>query len=537
MLLGIGVLMAMIGQEEADLASTDCLPGTGAAGSAPGNKLAAPGSFVKPVDPDQITLTSGFGMRWGSMHQGIDLAGPIGTPIYAAADGVVRDAGPASGFGQWVVLDHQQDGRTFSTVYGHIDSFSVAAGQPVRAGQVIATLGNRGESTGPHLHFEIWEGGRTGGTAIDPQAQYEAAPAPGQAPPPPPQSGPDAPSGPVDRLAAAPAGGDLGAVTPAALGSETNLQTGTKRLMRALALKFGDRLDGLGGWRADGGVATDHPEGRAVDAMIPDYSSGAGVALGDDILNYVMGNADFFGVEYAIWRQTIHFPDQEPRLMEDRGSDNENHFNHVHITTNPSGFGAPVGGWGALPGGGGSAAAAAPGCTTAATGVGDELAAGSVPPEFEPWLRRAGSICPQIKSSLLAAQLDAENGFAHGDSAPVSNTGAQGPAQFMPGTWASYGQDYDGNGVVDVGSIGDSVVAQGHYMCTIAGVIDGAIADGRVSAPNGPTELYLAGYNAGEGAVLSSGGFPTGAADYVVQTRPYADKIIAAEPAYRKQNQ
>ncbi|MBY6438176.1 M23 family metallopeptidase, partial [Rhodococcus kroppenstedtii] len=183
MLLGIGVLMAMLGQEEADLASTDCLPGTGAAGSAPGNKLAAPGSFVKPVDPAQITLTSGFGMRWESMHQGIDLAGPIGTPIYAAADGVVRDAGPASGFGQWVVLDHQQNGRTFSTVYGHIDSFSVAAGQPVRAGQVIATLGNRGESTGPHLHFEIWEGGRTGGTAIDPQAQYEAAPAPGQAPP------------------------------------------------------------------------------------------------------------------------------------------------------------------------------------------------------------------------------------------------------------------------------------------------------------------------------------------------------------------
>jgi len=84
-----------------------------------------------------------------------------------------------------------------------------------------------------------------------------------------------------------------------------------------------------------------------------------------------------------------------------------------------------------------------------------------------------------------------------------------------------------------VTSIGDAVMTQGHYMCTIAATIDGWIDDGTVSAPNGRTELYLAGYNAGEGAVLASGGFPTGHTDYVVQTRPYADKIIAAEPQYR----
>ncbi len=84
-----------------------------------------------------------------------------------------------------------------------------------------------------------------------------------------------------------------------------------------------------------------------------------------------------------------------------------------------------------------------------------------------------------------------------------------GPAQFMPGTWASYGRDYDGDGRVDVNSIGDAVMAQGHYMCTIADTIDGWIGDGGVvSAPNGRTELYLAGYNAGEGAVLNSGGIP-----------------------------
>ncbi|OZC56046.1 peptidase M23 [Rhodococcus sp. 06-621-2] len=543
-LLGAAVLAAFLAQDEEDraAASADCLPGTSQLGATPGNLLAAAGSFIKPVDPTAVTFTSGFGARWGTQHQGIDLAGPIGTPIYAAADGCVADAGEASGFGQWVVLDHVLDGKTVSTVYGHIDTYSVAAGQTVRAGQAIATIGNRGQSTGPHLHFEIWDGGRAGGTAIDPLAQYDAAPAPGAAPPAAPSAPVSAPApAPVDQLAGTVpgAGGDLSTPTPTSMGTETNLQVGTKRVMRALALKFGNRLDSLGGWRANGGAADDHPQGRAVDAMIPNYSSGDGVALGNEILDYVMANADFFHLEYAIWRQTIHFPGQEPSLMEDRGSDNENHMNHVHITVDASGYDDASAVWGQLPGGtaaGPGASAAAPGCTTPGTGLGEDLAAGSVPAEFEPWLRKAGGICPQIKSSLLAAQLDAENGFSYGAGAPVSSTGAGGPAQFMPGTWASYGKDYDGDGSIDINSIGDAVMAQGQYMCDIAGVIDAGIADGRVSAPNGPTELYLAGYNAGEGAVLSSGGFPTGSNDYIVQTRPYADKIIAAEPTFRSQN-
>jgi murein DD-endopeptidase MepM/ murein hydrolase activator NlpD len=65
----------------------------------------------------------------------------------------VKDAGPVSGFGQWVRLEHA-DGTI--TVYGHVDSYSVRTGQRVQAGQQIARMGNRGESTGPHLHFEVW---------------------------------------------------------------------------------------------------------------------------------------------------------------------------------------------------------------------------------------------------------------------------------------------------------------------------------------------------------------------------------------------
>lgn len=105
------------------------------------------------VLPASGVFTSGFGARWGTTHFGIDLANAIGTPILAATDGVVLESGPASGFGMWVKLGHA-DGTT--TVYGHINCSLVEEGQEVRAGDEIAEMGNRGQSTGPHLHFEVW---------------------------------------------------------------------------------------------------------------------------------------------------------------------------------------------------------------------------------------------------------------------------------------------------------------------------------------------------------------------------------------------
>ncbi|MBB5914609.1 murein DD-endopeptidase MepM/ murein hydrolase activator NlpD [Nocardia transvalensis] len=97
-------------------------------------------------------FTSTFGFRWGAPHNGVDVAAPIGTPIYAVEDGTVIDAGPASGFGMWVRLRHD-DGTV--TVYGHVDTTTVSVGQRVMAGDQIATVGNRGFSTGPHCHFEV----------------------------------------------------------------------------------------------------------------------------------------------------------------------------------------------------------------------------------------------------------------------------------------------------------------------------------------------------------------------------------------------
>ncbi len=102
------------------------------------------------------TFTSGFGARWGVEHLGVDVAAPIGTPIYAVEDGKVISAGPASGFGMWVRLQHD-DGTI--TVYGHVDTATVSVGQRVMAGDQIATVGNRGFSTGPHCHFEVWLNG------------------------------------------------------------------------------------------------------------------------------------------------------------------------------------------------------------------------------------------------------------------------------------------------------------------------------------------------------------------------------------------
>ncbi|MDO5032681.1 M23 family metallopeptidase [Corynebacterium sp.] len=112
--------------------------------------------------PAEGTLTSPFGPRWGSFHSGIDIANSNGTPINAVMDGTVIDSGPASGYGQWIRIKHD-DGSM--SVYGHMETLDVAVGERVTAGQKIAGMGNMGFSTGTHLHFEIHPSGQR---AVDP---------------------------------------------------------------------------------------------------------------------------------------------------------------------------------------------------------------------------------------------------------------------------------------------------------------------------------------------------------------------------------
>ena len=132
---------------------------------------------VHPMGEDDGTwsISSGYGSRWGAFHAGLDFAAPLGTPIYAVADATVvqgkdRAAGSVSGFGNWVWLDAQSTlGKDF--IYGHMRwaDIYVKRGDRVKAGDLIARVGNEGGSTGPHLHFEVWGSpGRIGGRHEDP---------------------------------------------------------------------------------------------------------------------------------------------------------------------------------------------------------------------------------------------------------------------------------------------------------------------------------------------------------------------------------
>ena len=111
--------------------------------------------------PTRGSLTSRFGTRWGSMHEGIDLAAPIGTAVNAADGGVVTWAGSRGSFGNLIMVDH---GGGYVTYYGHLSKFFVSKGDKVYKGQKIAAVGNTGRSTGPHLHFEI----RKNGSPVNP---------------------------------------------------------------------------------------------------------------------------------------------------------------------------------------------------------------------------------------------------------------------------------------------------------------------------------------------------------------------------------
>jgi murein DD-endopeptidase MepM/ murein hydrolase activator NlpD len=111
--------------------------------------------------PARGVLTSRFGARWRRHHSGIDVAAPRGMPIFAARDGIVREAGWSGGYGKLVVLEHVNGQRTY---YGHASALYVKLGQSVKSGQRIAAVGCTGACTGAHLHFEI----RTDGQPVDP---------------------------------------------------------------------------------------------------------------------------------------------------------------------------------------------------------------------------------------------------------------------------------------------------------------------------------------------------------------------------------
>lgn len=369
---GVFVLALLMFGSENSKDPDNCLP-KAPKGTNLGPSVRA-GQKSLPVKTGEYTFTSGFGPRDGAMHRGTDLAGPIGTPIYAALGGTVVAAGssgegPGVGFENWVIVDSEIDGKTVSTVYGHMfaDGILVKTGDTVTSGQNIARIGNAGASSGPHLHFEVWPGGRLdGGSAIDPMP-----------------------------------------------------------------------------WLADAGEPDGVPAGPSV----------------------VLASA--------------------PKM--------------------PNGPGA--------------------GCAGFTRPGGSNLKAGSVPPEFEPWIRKAGQMCSAVDGPLIASQLYQENKFRHGASSPVSPSGAAGPGQFMPATWAAIGKDHDGDGTANVNSIGDSVMAMAEYDCQMAEQTQAWLRDGKVRGD--ATELMLSAYNCGPGNTLAAGGVCT-----FQETQNYVKVIVEKRADY-----
>lgn len=116
------------------------------------------GGLIWPVNG---AVSSGFGMRWGRLHAGVDIPVAVGTPVRASASGNVIIAGPTGGYGNYICIAHA---GSLSTCYAHNNSIGVSQGQSVKQGQVISQSGNTGNSTGPHMHFET----RINGSPVDP---------------------------------------------------------------------------------------------------------------------------------------------------------------------------------------------------------------------------------------------------------------------------------------------------------------------------------------------------------------------------------
>ena len=119
-------------------------------GAIPSSAARGTGNFGWPV-------SGAITQKFWAFHQGIDVGAPIGTPVTAADSGFVIFAGmDTTGFGKMILIDH---GNSFTTLYGHLDRFTVGVGDSVRKGQLIGRVGNTGRSTGPHLDFRIRQGG------------------------------------------------------------------------------------------------------------------------------------------------------------------------------------------------------------------------------------------------------------------------------------------------------------------------------------------------------------------------------------------
>jgi murein DD-endopeptidase MepM/ murein hydrolase activator NlpD len=151
-------LAAASAQLAAKIAQSESSPAPGSGTDSSGAEPAPSSGFIWPVSGP---ITSPFGMRWGTLHPGIDIGVPSGTPVHAAASGTVIWCGWMSGYGNLVMIDHHNG---LVTLYGHNTSVAVSCNEQVSQGQVVSHSGCTGFCTGPHVHFEV----RLHGSPVDP---------------------------------------------------------------------------------------------------------------------------------------------------------------------------------------------------------------------------------------------------------------------------------------------------------------------------------------------------------------------------------
>ena len=482
-------VLVMFGSDD-DPKVTDCLPHTATTGDA----VAGPGGKVFPLKKGTYQPSSPFGPRGGSFHQGQDFAAPLGTPVYAAMGGTVADAGPARGFGHWVVIDFDAgNGQKNSNVYGHMPgaSLAVKTGQQVRAGQQIAVVGSEGASSGPHLHFEVWTGGTRlrGGHAVDPMPWLAGAGEPGGAPTDP-AADPAAPRGP-------PAAQNAAVVSPAPAPTDPSVVSAADWTKVA-------QLESGGNWAIDTGNG---------------YQGGLQFSPSTWTGN---GGTEFApSANKATPAQQMEVAN---RVLKSQG------WGAWPVTSKGAGVTgkkpAPAGtflrGAPAPAAQAAAAVAPAPGAGCLPLGVGTALRPGSVPPAFEPWIIKAGRTCPEVTAPIIAAQLENESGF--NVEAHNAKSGADGPSQFVPETWAAKAVDGDGDGTKNPRSIADAVMSQAAYDCELAKIAKDDIAKGTLHGD--PTELWLSMYNCGPGATEAAGGVCGN-----VETRNYVRNIPEAARA------
>ncbi|MFT3860925.1 M23 family metallopeptidase [Micropruina sp.] len=284
---------------------------------------------VFPLPEGTWTMTSPFGWRIHpitgerSLHTGTDFAAADGTPILAAADGVVTVAEFSGGYGGLIVIEHQLDGQTIATAYAHMweRGIHVRVGDRVTAGQHIGDVGSSGMSTGPHLHFEVRPGG-TNGTAVDSAAWLNAHGA----------ANLPAATGEVPGAGCKNSGtfDTNTGVTPPAKNTDGSwpaesctmpdpTQPGRKGacvtprtatiVKQIQAMNVGD--NGLACWDPHAWNPTsDHPKGRACDitfGMIGRFPDRADKAAGDRLADWLTDktNAETWGINYVIWQGRI----------------------------------------------------------------------------------------------------------------------------------------------------------------------------------------------------------------------------------------